>query len=228
MIGNIIKPNGIASVNPDDLFVDPSLHIASEDNFIELLENGVYDSKYIGYKVRLSNTVDYNDGLWIIADVNHDSANTGQTNCYDLISQDSFHIAGFGNNQNWRNSNVRTWLNSTFYSGFSNNFKSHILNLKYNSQETSWYDDDKIIIPSYVEIAGYDGGWLDVEGVKYPIFTDYASRIKKIFNDNAYYWWLRTRNLMESSWVRCIDTSGNITSSSYSSAYPVAPILRVS
>ena len=138
--------------DPDACF--DANNTATEENFIKLLEHGVYDRKYIGYFVTLSNTVDYNGGKWVIADVNHDSANTGQTNCYDLISEGCFHNGEFGSsNDSWRSSTARIWLNDTFYPAFSTEFKNHILNLKYNSQGT-WYTDDKIILPSKVEVNG--------------------------------------------------------------------------
>ena len=188
MVGTIHRREQvkIEPFNPDDMFDEN--HVATEVNFIQLLEHGVYDSKYIGYKVQLGNSVDYNNGLWIIADVNHNSVNTGQTNCYDLISQDCFHSTSFGSDQNWRSSTPRTYLNGTFYSGFSTEFKNHILNPKYNSQGT-WYTDDYVILPSYKEVNGGTSSYQDNEGVAYPIFTDNASRIKyESGTSTARYW----------------------------------------
>ena len=48
--------------DPDACF--DANNTATEENFIKLLEHGVYDRKYIGYFVTLSNTVDYNGGKW--------------------------------------------------------------------------------------------------------------------------------------------------------------------
>jgi len=140
MVGTIHRREQvkIEPFNPNNAF-DPVTHIATEANFIKFLDCGIYDTKYIGYKVQLSNSVEYNNGLWVIADVNHDSENTGQSNCYDLISEGCFHSAAFSSispRNSWRNSTTRTWLNNTFYPGFSTKFKNHILNPKYNSQGT--------------------------------------------------------------------------------------------
>lgn len=211
--------------NPDACF-DPVTHVATEAAFIQLLQHGVYDSKYIGYKVQLGNSVEYNNGLWVIADVNHDSANTGQTNCYDLISEGCFHSGSFGSNRNWRDSTTRTWLNNTFYPGFNIEFKNHILNPKYNSQGT-WYTDDKIILPSKIEI---NGGTVDVdnEGVVYPVFTDNNSRKKYQTGTTGYVrWWTRSRDTSNSSGVWFVSTGGSMYGSDYSSSFYLAPLMRV-
>ena len=220
MIGVIKKPNW--KKQP----FDPTTHIATESNFIELLENGVYDSNYIGYKVQLSNTVDYNNGLWVIADVNHDSSNVGQINYYDLISQDCFYNTTFGNDMYWRNSTPRTWLNNTFYPGFSSDFKSRMLDIKYNSNGT-WYNDDKIIIPSCTELNYTDESTL-TEGVAYPIFTDGNSRIKNAYGGSSAAWQVRTCRT-DISATRVIFASGDVYSNRYPDLlyYRQAPILRV-
>jgi len=220
-----------SSFNPDDMFDEN--HTATEENFIRLLENGVYDSKYIGYKVQLSNSVDYNNGLWVIADVDHDSANTGQTGCYDLISEECFHSTVFSSSNNqWRSSTPRTWLNNTFYPGFSTEYNNHILNPKYNSQGT-WYTDDKIILPSKVEVNGGTASYTDNEGVVYPIFTGTAetgsnsSRIKK-YNGSASRWWTRSCYTGTSNRVWTVYTDGSMYINTYNNSFYLAPILRVS
>ena len=226
MIGVIRKPNiPIIPFNPDSCF-DPTTHIATEENFMKLLDNGVYDSKYIGYKVRLSNTSEYNNGLWVIADVNHDSSNTGQTGCYDLISEDCFHSAAFGSDKNWRSSTARTYLNGTFYSGFSSIFKVHMICPKYNSQNT-WYTDDYVILPSYKEVNGGTSSYQDNEGIAYPIFTNYTSR-KKYQADTTTYrtWWNRSRHT-DNKAVWAVTLNGALENYAYGSSLYLAPILRV-
>ena len=234
MIGNVIEPLVGAgdTFDPDSIF-DPTTHIATEENFMKFLDRGIYDSKYIGYKVQLSNSVEYNNGIWIIADVNHDSENTGQSNCYDLISEGCFHSTTFTNSTNsspynsWRSSTVRTWLNNTFYPGFSTEFKNHILNPKYNSQGT-WYTDDKIILPSKVEV---NGGTVnaDNEGVAYPIFTDNNSRKKYLTGTTNYVrWWTRSRIASNSNGVWIVYTDGSMYNFGCSSSFYLALVLRIS
>ena len=236
MVGNIIEPLNIASgggsFDPDNYF-DPTTHIATESNFIKLLEDGYYEESLIGYKVQLSNSTDYNNGTWIIADVNHDSDNTGQTDCYDLISQDCFYSTTFGSNQNWRSSTPRKWLNSTFYRGFSSNLKNRLMNPKYNSDNT-WYTDDIVIIPSFIEVNGNVptdySSYIVSEGVKYPIFESGSSdRIKyQSGTSTTVRWWTRSRLTNNSNYVCDVKVNGDMGSGAYSNNRYLAPILRVS
>ena len=212
--------------NPDDMFDEN--HIATEENFMKLLDHNVYDSKYIGYKVTLTNSAQYNNGTWIIADVNHDSSNTGQTGCYDLISQDCFYSTTFGSNQNWRSSTPRTYLNGTFYSGFSSAFKAHMICPKYKSQST-WYTDDYVILPSYKEVNGGTSSYQDNEGVAYPIFTDNNSRKKYQTGSTSYNrWWTRSRYTRSSDFVWNVYTDGRVDYNGYTDSRYLAPLLRIS
>ena len=237
MIGNIKRYNGMSSgggggFDPDDYF-DPTTHIATEANFIKLLEDGFYEESLIGYKVQLSQTSGYyNNGIWVIADVNHDSENTGQTNCYDLISQDCFYSTKFGSNQNWRSSTPRTYLNGDFYSGFSSAFKAHMICPKYKSQST-WYTDDYVILPSKVEVNG-GTSTTDSEGVAYPIFTGTAgtgsntSRIKyQSGTSTARNWWTRSRHTSDSTGVWIVGSGGSMSNYYYVNSRYLAPLLRV-
>ena len=220
--------------NPDDMF-DPTTHIATEENFIQLLEHEVYDRKYIGYGVTLSNSAAYNNGVWIIADVDHDSENTGQTNCYDLINRDCVVPDSFyGQSYNYRNSYVRTWLLSTFYPGFSSDFKARTNNIKYQYMGT-WYNDDNMVIPSFIEVNGTTGTTStnyrsDDGNTPYPIFTDNNSRIKK-YENSAVYWWTRSYNTAAPRYLWIVRYSGDLyngNSGYYGASNYVASILRVS
>ena len=212
--------------DPDSAF-DPVTHVATEASFIQLLQHGVYDSKYIGYKVQLGNSVDYNNGLWVIADVNHDA---NQPNTYDLISQDCFNTTWFGSSQYWRDSGVRTWLNDTFYNGFSENFKSHMNNITYVSNGST-YNDDKVILPSFTEVNGTTGTSSTdyvVEGTAYPIFTKKSSRQKYQTGTTTYKrWWTRSRRTGYSTvWYVKTDGSMNYTPYQGDSEF-LAPLMRV-
>lgn len=224
--------------DPDSVF-DPVTHTATEAGFLELLAHHVYDSKYIGYFVTLGNSVAYNNGLWIIADVNHDSTNTGQTDCYDLISLNCFDP---GNNVYssssylWRNSTVRTWLNNTFYTGFGADFKPHLLSIKYNSENT-WYVDDKVILPSALELGGSNNVAINSDvSVKYPIFTpsefyaDNASRVKTEQGSiTSHGYWSRTYfKVSGSKSVASVNESGALGNYLlYNEKNNIAPIIRV-
>ena len=228
MIGIIKRPN-MRNAQPsfDPLQYFDSNDTCTEADFITILEHGCYDRNLIGKFVTLSNTVDYNGGKWIIADVNHDSENTGQSNCYDLISVDCFHSAPFGNNQYWRDSDARTWLSNTFYGGFKSNFKAHIINPKYNSDNT-WYTDDKIILPSFIELNGNIPTEYGIvsEDVKYPIFTGNDSRIK--YDSNSWRaWWTRSRATNDSNRVWDVAANGSMGRNVYDRSFRLAPLMRV-
>ena len=184
-----------------DLYFDPETHTATEEDFIRFLDLGLYTKRAIGYKTVLSSNTpayEYRNGTWIISDVNHDYNNTGQYGCYDLINEYGFLKAFDANNHNWRDSDIRTWLNNTFYNGFSNEFKNRVMNIKYKSED-SWYNDDKIILLSFTEVNGDSssiGSAEDfiIEGTPYPVFTNDDSRKRMRFiHYNYYFWFLRSR-----------------------------------
>ena len=216
--------------NPLDEYFDPDTHIATEENFIRFLQAGIYTEDVIGYKVRLQNqSTEYDNGLWIIADVNHDSANTGQTDCYDLISEQCFHPTTFSDSKsdNWRNSNIRSWLITQYVSMFDGGIENHIMNLKYNSRGV-WYTNDNIIIPSYKELNG-TSSYQDNEGVPYPIFADNNARIKYGFDTgDAQIWYTRSRStayLGDTVWR--VVKAGSFDTNYVWYAMRIAPIIRV-
>ena len=63
--------------------------------------------------------------------------------------------------------------------------------------------------------TGYSG-----EGETYPLFTDNASRIKKV-NGSAAYWWSRSPSTGSSTVFDCIASSGSNYSSHASNSYGV-------
>ena len=196
MIGNVIKPKSGNVEYP---------LVLTENEFIDVLNQGIYTYNLLGHRVTLNNSQNNSEGnpVWIIADVNHDSANTGQTNCYDLMAvgavqtyRESF------SGQSWRNSTTRTWLNSTYLNGFSSALQSHIINMKYNSNG-SWYTDDKIILPSLKEMVGSSyQNMTFTEGEIYPV----SVYPKRWANGNLSYCMLRTtENAGSRVWI--IDNS---------------------
>lgn len=232
----VILPNEMddGSGNPDDYF-DPVTHIATEFNFIRFLRaGGKYDDDtVVGYKVILSNSVDYNDGLWVIADVNH---NPDQTNTYDLIAEEAFGIMQFETNDTgnrWRNSTLRTWLNDTYYNGFSSSFRRHMLQMVYPSFDGTTvtnYNDDFVILPSGAEI-GLSDVEVTAEGTKYPIFTDNASRIKNTFGTvSSANWWVRsnTNTVVRMMYIHVNGNGSSLVKTNYPAKRQVAPLIRVS
>lgn len=230
----------IEPVDPTEIinqYFDPTTRTATEANFIAFLERGLYTPLVKGYKVQLSNSVGYNNGTWIIVDVNHDP---NQPNTYDLMNADIFNKMDFTaaiSNNIWRDSTIRTWLNNTFYTGFSSTFKNHINTIRYESNG-SVYEDDRIIIPSATELnitvdsSGTEGVDFVREGYVYSAFNNRASRIKKVFNtNNADSYWTRSRCIYDEHpmvWFVASNGQLNPMAAEYGNTMYVCSILRVS
>ena len=142
-----------------------------------------------------------------------------------------FHQAYFGGTSTWRNSTVRTWLNSTFYPGFSSDFKSRMLQIKYNSQK-EWYNDDYIILLSFNEVnnGGTASAYSDNEGLPYPIFTNDTSRKKYAFGGDGSYnrWWTRSRTNSGKYNAYYVSNSGSLSYGDAASLQNyLAPLIRV-
>lgn len=217
----IQKPWYKKSGNPDDYF-DPVTHIATEENFIKFLDCGVYDSKYIGYGVTLGNSYENDGGLWKIIDVNHDSSNTLQTDCYDLMSTKV--VLKISDGQiNWNSSTTRSKLNGDFYNGFSSTFRNRIMRLVYNYR-MNW-QSDYLINLSYTELTGEES-YYGREGRQYEALN---TNSKRMMDDNY-----RTRTPYEPQtyyvYLYVVKSTGIVDQSniSYSSNRTgSAPIMRV-
>ena len=236
MIGIIVP--AVKGFNPppnlDDYF-DPTTHIASEEDFIAFLEQEYYTEDIIGYKVQLSNSTttsgyyDYNGGTQIIIDVNHDSENTGQTNCYDLISEYCFHSC----TDSYQDlSTPRGQLNNTFYDGFNTAFKNHMIQLKYKSDNTQ-YTTDYITIPSVKELTGLLPTYAADEGVEYSFLTNQTNRSKYYYYRNNPYTtttsqFTRTTYTYKANQIQYVGQNGSLAQASMSNGKYLAPIIRVS
>lgn len=92
-----------------------------------------------------------------------------------------------------------SWLNGAFYNGLPADLKAVIKSVNKktsagNASSTINTNAMKVFLFSNVEVFGTTDNSVICEGVKYPIFTNNASRIKKLSNGSgsAYYWWLRS------------------------------------
>lgn len=213
-----------------DRYFDPVTRTATEYNFGLFLNSKVYSKAAIGCKVTLANSVDYNGGTWIIADVNHDA---NQRNSYDLISLEGFGAQAFNTDEvssYWRDSTIRTWLNETFYDGFNSSFKTHMMNIRYDSNDSS-YNDDRIILPSFIEVGFTinDTGYYIPEGTKYPIFTDDASRVRYTFGTtDANRWWTRSRDTETDGIIWAALEDGSFYHGGSNFIYNATAVMRVS
>lgn len=122
----------------------------------------------------------------------------------------------------WSSSIPRSWLNSTIYDTLPNGLKSSIKTVKKQTiyETTSiQYTEDNLFLFSEMEITGTNAYTTLRDGVRYPIFSDQNSLIKKTANGtgaSTIYW---TRTPSGSSQYMYIDASGYPNSGYYGPAY---------
>ena len=135
----------------------------TESDMIKILDKGWFYSAFIGSEVVIDNSSALSN-VYQIIDLGHD--NSG--NAFDLMAKTSVYTATtFGSSENYSASSIRTWLNGTYYDGFSADMQSHIVTMVVNSNNTTL--NDKVKLPSYTEygFSSYNGNVQIVEGTVY-------------------------------------------------------------
>ena len=139
-----------------------------------------------------------------IADKKHDDLTAGGKAGLTLITKNLMAGTRAMNSTNtnaggFTGSEMYTYLNTTLYNLFPSELKSAIkaVNKKTSagSQSTTINTDSmKVFLLSEVECFGTTTYSVSGEGSQYPIFTDAASRIKKLSNGSgsASHWWERS------------------------------------
>lgn len=168
-----------------------------------------------------------------LEDFNHDDLAAGGKAKMTFLMQN---LLAATYNMNASNTNVGGWNSSamrTRMSTFLNQLpadlraviKPVVKKTTAGNQATSIQNTtDSLWIPSAKEVgllttdAGYSG-----EGTQYPLFTDNASRIKKLSNGGGSVnsWWTRSPNAGNATYFVCVYTSGANYSYSASSPYGV-------
>lgn len=135
-----------------------------------------------------------------IADFNHDVTPGGVTIPVTLVMKNCFKATRVMNNSNtnvggWTNSNFRTSTLPSILSNFPDEWQNIMTTAqKKTSQGSSGNSativtsDDKVWLLSPVELTGASSPGYAGEGTLYPIFTDDASRIKRVNNAANNYW----------------------------------------
>lgn len=126
----------------------------------------------------------------------------------------------------WGKTELRTWLNGTFYYAFPDVLKENIkvTTVKYDSLyhynssvagETSTCSD-KLWIPSYQEIKGEGSSFPNlnsgIEGTRFDAYTNGKSLLKKYINGGESLWWLRTRSNNNKYAFYLISSNGSVSS----------------
>ncbi len=127
------------------------------------------------------------------------------------------------NANGWDGSEMRGYINSTFYNGLPTALKNVIKTIDkktYNKGSQSGrviaISNDDCFLFSAVEVGTETSGDYANEGFQYDIFTNNASRIKKI--SGASNWWLRSPLSTHTPAFRIVDTTGGSTNSNASTS----------
>lgn len=169
-------------------------------------------------------TLTTNEVIYVkIADFNHDTLSDNTIAPISFIMEDCLKTAYSMNSSNtnvggWKSAALRSTLNGTIYNTFPSDLKAVIKTTRkkrYNggaSVSTLNAVDDKLWLPSEMELFGsntYTGG--TAEGALYPIYTDAASRIKKV-NGSAQYYWTSSAIGSNTNSFGGVNSSGNVSS----------------
>lgn len=133
-----------------------------------------------------------------IADFNHDVTPGGVTIPVTLVMKNCFKATRIMNNINanvggWTNSNFRTSTLPSILSNFPDEWQNIMTTAQKKTSQgnisaTIVTSDDKVWLLSPVELTGASSPGYAGEGTLYPIFTDDASRIKRVNNVANNYW----------------------------------------
>lgn len=125
----------------------------------------------------------------------------------------------------WNSSAMRTSM-ATYLSKFPAEWRAIIkpVNKKTtagNKSTTIQTTSDSLWLASVKEVGllTTDTGYKD-EGTTYPLFVDNESRIKKV-GGSASYWWTRSPNTTDTTYFRCVSSSGDDGNLTASSSYGV-------
>jgi len=141
---------------------------------------------------------------------------------------------------NYKESNIRTWLNDSFYNqAFSVTEQSFINTTTVDNSVTSTgyttntyaceNTNDKIFLPSYVEATNAAYG-LSTTASRIRQATDYAKAlgVNVYTSKGSSYWWLRSPNDYSGNGARYVSTDGSIDYSLVRSTYlGVLPAFRI-
>lgn len=165
-----------------------------------------------------------------LEDFNHDDRSSGGKAPMTFMMVDALNTTAQMNTSNtnsggWNSSAMRSKM-STFLSQLPADLraviKPVIKKTTAGSQSTTIQSTtDSLWIASLKEVglAVNDTGYKD-EGTQYPLFTDNASRIKKV-NGSAAHWWTRSPYTGNSTLFRCVGSDGSHNSNVASNSYGV-------
>ena len=210
--------------NTSAIALDPVFGNNSWDNIISAAESGNIPSTWkIGdEKDIVLEGPGYNENITLqIWDFDHfdKSDGTGKAKlCLgmkNLMIYEDYMNNSDTNNGGWNSSDMKSTRMHNIELAIPNNIRSHIKEVKTeanagNRAEYAKSSVDRIFIPGFKEI-GLLGENYDGNQVKFPIFSDNNSRIKKLNNgfSGANYWWTRSPLTRDNTTFRYADNQGS-------------------
>lgn len=168
-----------------------------------------------------------------IAGFNHDTYSDGVTAPVTLVMKDCLNTTAPMNSSNTNNggypaSAMKTWVESNIYDKLPSDLKAIVAPVKKKCY-TTYNDASSLSEANYnvwllAEAEVFDSVSSTVgngEGTKYPIFTDTASRVKKL-NGSTEYWWLRSARYSVSVSFVDVDSNGMVDYRNASYSFGVA------
>ena len=207
--------------------VDPTKSSFTEAEFLGVIADGNQALMTIGATITLSNT--YCNTYEVIG-VNHD----GTTGTVDIMAHTQVGNQQFSSSsQIYSSSNIRTWINGTYFNAFSNDIQNASKAMSVVTDGSSTVND-KVKLLSATEM-GITGSYVPTgEGSLYTgVFTP-GDRTSYITNrwrgpgsyGNSSYLWLRSRGTNNTNYVWRVRSDGYCNNYFYTNTYGVLPVLR--
>jgi hypothetical protein len=196
--------------------------------------NGLDLSEYWAVGDTKSVTLTTNEVIELqIAGFNHDTYSDGVTAPVTFVMKDCLNTKAQMNSSNTNTggypaSAIKTYVETNIYNKLPSDLKAIVAPVKkkcyttYNQASSlgeANYDVWLLAEAEVFDSVSYTVG--NGEGTKYPIFTDNASRIKKV-NGSASVWWLRSASSSYSTYFVGVSSDGGVSSYNASSSYGVA------
>lgn len=196
--------------------------------------NGLNLSEYWAVGDTKSVTLTTNEVIELqIAGFNHDTYSDGVTAPVTLVMKNCLNTTSAMNSSNdntggYPASVMKTYVETNIYNKLPSDLKAIVAPVKkkcytiYNQASSLseanydvWLLAEAEVFDSVNQTIG------NGEGTKYPIFTDNASRVKKV-NGSAYTWWLRSARSSSSTYFVFVSSNGAVDYNSASSNLGVA------
>lgn len=197
--------------------------------------NNISDETYLvngyGYKMfNVGDTVSLNyGGTATTFRVVHKNYKT--TNKIVLLSENILvNYKWDSSNNNYSESDIRTYLNGTVLGKFSSAIQNAIVttSVACHNNSTAVTCKDKIWLPSYAEVGLGTHNYAPVEGSCFSYFsTDATNRRIKKLNGTANYWWLRTPYSGDSYIAWRVGTDGSGNRGGVTNSYGVVPAFEI-